>query len=59
MHPDTHKGVDEGKSEKWIVETMLDKIRSICGGDRIIAGFPDFVIRYRKDVFLYLENPEA
>ncbi len=49
----------EGRSEREIVVIMLDKILSLYGGDRIMAGFPSFVRKHRKEVFLYLENPEA
>ena len=49
----------EGRSEREIVEIMLDKIRSLYGGDRIISGFLSFVRKHRKEVFLYLENPEV
>ncbi len=49
----------EGRPEREIVEIMLDKIRSLYGGDRIISGFLSFVRKHRKEVFLYLENPEV
>ena len=49
----------EGRSEKEIVGIMLDKINSLYGGDRIMAGFLAIVKSHRKEVFLYLENPEV
>ncbi len=49
----------EGMSEKEIVGIMLDKINSLYGGDRIMAGFLSLVRKHRKEVFLYLENPEV
>ena len=49
----------EGRSQREIVEIMLDKIRSLYGDDRIISGFLSFVRKHRKEVFLYLENPEV
>ena len=49
----------EGRPEREIVEIMLDKIRSLYGDDRIISGFLSFVRKHRKEVFLYLENPEV
>ncbi len=51
--------ISEGMSEKEIVEIMLEKINCLYGGDRIIASLLTFVKRYRKEVFLYLENHEA
>ena len=49
----------EGMSEKEIVEIMLEKINSLYGGDRIIASLLTFVKRHRKEVFLYLEDPQV
>ena len=49
----------EGKNEEEIVEIMLEKINSLYGGDRIIASFLTFVKRHRKEVFLYLEDPQV
>ncbi len=46
----------EGMSEKEIVEIMLEKIDSLYGGDRIMAGFLAFVKSHRKEVFLYLDD---
>ena len=48
-----------GMGEREIVEIMLEKINSLYGGDRIISGFLSFVRKHRKEVFLYLENPEV
>jgi hypothetical protein len=47
----------EGRPEREIVEIMLDKIGSLYGV--IISGFLSFVKKHRKEVFLYLENPEV
>ena len=56
---ETVRKLVEGRSERGIVEIMLDKIRSLYGGDMIISGFLSFVRKHRKEVFLYLENPEV
>jgi hypothetical protein len=53
---DPVRKLTEGRSEKEIAGIMLDKIRSLYGEDRIMAGFLAFVKKHRKDVFLYLEN---
>ena len=39
-----------------IVAIMLDRIRSIYGEDKIMAGFLSFVRKHRKEVFLYLDD---
>ena len=44
----------EGKSEN--VAIMLDRIRSLYGDDKIMAGFLSFVMKHRNEVFLYLDN---
>ena len=46
----------DGMSEREIVEIMLEKINSLYGGDRIMAGFLSFVKSHRKEVFLYLDD---
>ena len=46
----------EGKSEREIVAIMLDRIRSLYGEDKIMAGFLSFVRKHRKEVFLYLDD---
>jgi hypothetical protein len=56
---ETVRKLVEGRSERGIVEIMLDKTRSLYGGDMIISGFLSFVRKHRKEVFLYLENPEV
>ncbi len=56
---DPVRKLTEGRSEKEIVEIMLDRIHSLYGEDRIMAGFLSFVKRCRKEVFLYLSNPEV
>jgi hypothetical protein len=58
-YPDDVRKLTEGMSGKEIVEIMLDRIGSLYGGDRIMAGFLSFVRKHRKEVFLYLENPEV
>ena len=45
-----------GKNEKEIVDIMLEKITSLYGDDSIISNFLSFLRRYRKEVFLYLED---
>ena len=42
----------EGRPEREIVEIMLDKIRSLYGGDMIISGFLSFVRKHMKEAFL-------
>ncbi|AKA47732.1 hypothetical protein IX51_00005 [uncultured archaeon] len=49
----------EGMSEREIVEIMLDRINSLYGGDSIMASFLKWVKKHRKEVFLYLENPDV
>ena len=44
-------------SEGEIVDIMLDRLMSLYGDDGVIAGFLSFMKRYRKEVFLYLEDP--
>ena len=44
-------------NEKQIVEIMLEKITSLYGYDSIIPHFLLFIKRYRKEVFLYLQDP--
>ena len=56
---DPVRKLTEGRSEKEIVGIMLDKIRSLYGEDRIMAGFLAFVKKHRNEVFLYLENHEV
>lgn len=48
-----------GKDEKEIVNMIIYKINSLYGEDSIIKSFLTFVRRYRKEVFLYLKNPEV
>ena len=49
----------EGKSEPEIVELILHKISSLYEDDATIGRFLAFVGRHRKEVFLYLKNPEV
>ena len=37
---------------------ILYKLNSLQGDDTIIASFLTFVRKYKKEVFLYLKNPE-
>ena len=46
-----------GLNEKQIVEIMLEKITSPFGYDPIISDFLSFLKKYRKEVFLYLQDP--
>ena len=46
-------------SEGETVEIMLDRLMSLYGDDPIIDGFLSLMERYRKEVFLYLDNPEV
>ncbi|MGC8506581.1 MAG: transposase, partial [Thermoplasmata archaeon] len=47
----------KGRNEKEIVDIMLEKITSLYGYDSIISNFLSFLKRYRKEVFLYLQDP--
>ncbi|EQB72661.1 MAG: hypothetical protein AMDU1_APLC00005G0040 [Thermoplasmatales archaeon A-plasma] len=49
----------EGRSEGEIVGIMLDKIGSLYGEARLIYRFLGFVKKHRKEVFLYLEDPQV
>ena len=53
---DAVEKISEGMNEKEIVKIMLEKINSLYGDDRIIASF---VMKHRKEVFLYLEDPKV
>ena len=48
-----------GKDEREIVEILLYKLNSLYGEDSIIRSFLNFVRKNRKEVFLYLDNPEV
>ncbi len=48
-----------GKDEREIVEIILYKLNSLYGEDSIIRSFLNFVRKHRKEVFLYLDNPEV
>lgn len=45
--------------EKETVDILLENITSMYGSDMIIAYFLSFVKRHRKEVFLYLKDPEV
>ena len=49
--------ITRGMTEREIVDIMLDRLMSLYGDDPIIAGFLSFMKRYRKEVFLYLQDP--
>ena len=49
----------EGKSESEIVNIILEIIQSMYGEDIIITRFLDFIIKYRKEVFPYLKDPNV
>ena len=51
--------ITEGMNEEEIVKIMLEKINSLYGDDRIIESFLTFVRNHRKEVFLYLRDPEV
>ena len=51
--------VIRGEDEREIVEIALYKINSLYGEDSIIRSFLTFVKKNRKEVFLYLDNPEV
>ena len=48
-----------GKDEKEIVNIVLYKLNSLYGEDSIIKSFLTFIRKHRKEVFLYLKNPEV
>ena len=48
-----------GKDEREIVKIILYKPNSLYVEDSIIRSFLDFVRKHRKEVFLYLGNPEV
>ena len=49
----------KGKDEKEIVEILLYKLNSLYGEDSIIRSCLNFVSKNKKEVFLYLDNPEV
>jgi Protein implicated in ribosomal biogenesis, Nop56p homolog len=49
----------EGKEENEIVEIILEKIRSLYGDENIISTFLESLKTNRKEVFLYLTDPEV
>ena len=49
----------KGKDEREIVEIVLYKLNSLYGEDSIIRSFLNFVRKHRKEVFLYLDDPEV
>ena len=51
--------ITEGMKDEEIVKIMLEKINSLYGDDRIIESFLTFVRIHRKEVFLYLRDPEV
>ena len=48
-----------GKDEREIVDIVLYKIDSLYGEDSIIRSFLDFIRKHRREVFLYLDDPEV
>ena len=48
-----------GKGEKEIVNIILYKLNSLYGEDSIIRSFLNFIRKHRKEVFLYLDNPDV
>ena len=49
----------EDKSESEKVDLLLEKIESMYGEYPEIRKFLDLIKRHRKEVFLYLKNPEV
>jgi hypothetical protein len=47
------------KSEKEIVQIVLYKLNSLYGEDPIIQHFLYSIKKHRKEVFLYLDNPDV
>ena len=48
-----------GKDEREIVDIVLYKINSLYGEYPIMRSFLTFLRKHRKEVFLYLDNPEV
>ncbi len=49
----------QGKGESEIMNIILEIIQSMYGEDIIIERFLDFIIKHRKEVFLYLKDPNV
>jgi transposase-like protein len=49
----------EGRNESEKVDLILEKIESMYGEYTEIRKFLDFIRKHRKEVFLYLNNPEV
>ena len=49
----------EGKTEREIIDIIMDKVKGLNGDDETISHFLDFVKKHTKEVFLYLENMEV
>jgi hypothetical protein len=47
------------KSEKEIIQTVLYKINSLYCGDPMIQHFLYSIKKHRKEIFLYLDNPDV
>ena len=58
-NPESMRELIRGKDEREIVKTVLYRINSLYGEDLIIRYFLTFVKKNRKEVFLYLDNPEV
>ena len=48
--------ITENRSEREIVNIMLDKINSLYGENNIIKSFLPFIREHRNEVFLYLND---
>ena len=53
------RGNSEGKDENEIVQIVLYKLNSLYGEDAIIRSLLNFIRKYKKEVFLYLDNPDV
>ena len=49
----------QGKGKSEIMNIILEIIQSMYGEDIIIERFLDFIIKHRKEVFLYLKDPNV
>jgi len=49
----------EGRNESEKVDLIMEIMESMYGEYAEIRKFLDFVKKYRKEVFLYLKNPEV
>ncbi|MCL5786518.1 MAG: hypothetical protein M1151_07650 [Candidatus Thermoplasmatota archaeon] len=49
----------EGRTDREVVEIMLHPIGNLYADDTIIRNFLSFLRKYRKEVFLYLQDQDV